>query len=191
MHNDHPPIEDSKAATVLNLRLCPSCQHAKHVGEVCGVEVGSHPNNEGLMEPTRCACNDAKARKADSGKTGGFGLIPYDVIKGLAAIYDYGRKKYAANSWQTVPPDEHGRSAEERYEDAMWRHYIDWKGGEFFDPESKLPHLWHFLWGAVALCWFNDPKRKPVCAAKQLPAQVVTMLSSQSRVSESIPSTER
>jgi hypothetical protein len=99
-----------------------------------------------------------KSRKADTGKSGGFSLIPWGVIAGLAAIYDYGRKKYAANSWQTVPPDKDGRTAEERYEDAMFRHWESHKAGEFLDPESGKPHIYHFLWGAVAMCWFSNQK---------------------------------
>jgi hypothetical protein len=146
----------------IDLTKCPACQHEKHTGNVCKVVVdnllagGSYPAMNKL-----CGCTDANARKADTGKREGFSLLPWDVITGLAAVYAYGRKKYAANSWQTVPPDAQGRTAEERYEEAMFRHWSDFKKGEWRDPESGLPHLYHFLWNAVAICWFNDRKAWP------------------------------
>lgn len=132
------------------------------MGKTCEAVITTYPQNdhqgELLEVPLRCDCNDVKSRKADTGKVGGFSLLPWDVLRGLASIYDYGRKKYAANSWQTVPPDKDGRTAEERYEDAMFRHWDAHKSGEFLDPESHLPHLYHFLWGAVAVCWFSNQK---------------------------------
>lgn len=155
-----PPKADHLPTAEAPVGNCPSCTHPKHTGGVCGLEIGTRINNEGLTEPVRCSCSDAQARKADKGKVGGFHLLPWSVLTGLAAIYDYGRKKYAANSWQEVPPDGEGRTAEERYEDAMFRHFGAFKEGKWLDPESKLPHLYHALWGMVALCWFNDKKRK-------------------------------
>lgn len=149
----------------LDLNLCPACQHEKHVGRVCQIV---KLTDQGLPTHEVCGCDDAKARKADSGKVGGFSLIPWNVLAGLADIYDYGRKKYAANSWQTVPPDEHGRTAEERYEDAMFRHWGAYKRGEWLDPESKKPHLFHFLWGAVAMCWFGMKRRQDEGLDRQL-----------------------
>lgn len=95
--------------------------------------------------------NDTKyERKFDKGKTM-YHLIPLEPFEGLAEIFTYGYNKYAhvgeaGSSWREVEP--------ERYESAMWRHWVAYKKGEEFDKESNLPHIWHFLWNAYALTWF-------------------------------------
>jgi hypothetical protein len=70
----------------------------------------------------------------------------------VAGIYEYGAKKYAANSWREVPVDqETGETPVERYFNAMMRHIIAWRRGEWLDPESGHAHLAHALWGVIAL----------------------------------------
>lgn len=129
----------------LDLSKCPACGHEKHFGRTCAVEVSATPNGEGLLEPVRCPCSDADARKANRGKPSGFRLIPPAALVELAAVYAYGAQKYAPDSWRGVP------NATEAYEEAFWRHFLAWKAGEERDAESKLRHLAHALWNVVAL----------------------------------------
>lgn len=71
-----------------------------------------------------------------------------DFPNALSAVVDvatFGAKKYKRNSWKTVP------DAVIRYSDALVRHQLAMGKGEEFDPESKLPHLAHFAWNALAI----------------------------------------
>lgn len=73
--------------------------------------------------------------KADAGKLQ-LSLVPASLIRAVAMIRMYGTKKYKdPDNWKNVEP--------ERYRDAMYRHWLAYMDGEFFDPESHLPHLWH------------------------------------------------
>ncbi len=142
----------------IDLNLCPSCHHTKHVGRNCGYQPPAPPAPLKPVAP--CECNDTHARKADKGKTGGWHLLPWDVLGHVADIYDYGSRKYAANSWQDVPPDPETKATpRERYEQAMFRHWAAFKRGEWLDPESHKPHLAHFCWGALAVFWFELKER--------------------------------
>lgn len=135
--------------TGLNLKLCPSCQHSKHIGRTCGAILSGDPDKG---DEKRCGCSDAQARKSSKGKVGGFHLLPWRAITMVAGIYEYGAKKYAANSWREVPIDpDTGETPVERYFNAMMRHLIRWRQGEWLDPESGHSHLAHALWGVIAL----------------------------------------
>jgi hypothetical protein len=135
---------------LLDLSKCPSCSHPKHIGGRCGFQEVI-PGQEHLTKPA-CECSDAQARKASKGKPGGFHLIPWRAITAVAGIYAYGAKKYAANSWREVPLDpDTGETPAERYFNAMMRHLIAWKKGEWIDPESGHSHLAHALWGVIAV----------------------------------------
>ena len=73
--------------------------------------------------------------KADAGKVRPT-LVPVELIKAVAAVRMFGLKKYKEeDNWKRVETY--------RYRDAMYRHWLAYLEGEFFDPESKLPHLWH------------------------------------------------
>ena len=78
---------------------------------------------------------DQKA-KADDGKLR-LTLVPRRIIWAIAAIREYGNRKYGdPENWRQVEP--------QRYRDAAYRHflaYLDDPAGA--DPESGLPHLWH------------------------------------------------
>lgn len=83
--------------------------------------------------------------KADTGKPR-LSLVPRKIIWAIAAIREYGNKKYGdPNNWKKVEP--------ERYRDAAYRHfmrYLDDPGG--VDEESGLPHLWHLACNISFLC---------------------------------------
>lgn len=74
--------------------------------------------------------------KADAGKPR-LTLVPRGIIWAIAAIREYGNRKYHdPENWREVEP--------QRYRDAAYRHFMayldDPKG---VDAESGLPHLWH------------------------------------------------
>lgn len=73
--------------------------------------------------------------KSDAGKIRPT-LVPAGIIRGIAAVRDFGVEKYHdPDNWKRVEP--------ERYRDAAYRHWLAYLDGETYDPESGLPHLWH------------------------------------------------
>lgn len=90
-------------------------------------------------------------RKDDKGKLR-YSLIPWQVLEGLASVLTFGAKKYAPNNWKVLV------DPEERYEDAMWRHIMEYKKGERLDSDSKLPHLWHAVTNLAFLIYFDIKK---------------------------------
>jgi len=87
--------------------------------------------------------------KADAGKPR-LTLVPRQIIWDIAAIREYGNRKYGdPENWRTVEP--------ERYRDAAYRHwlaYLDDPQG--VDEESGLPHLWHMATNIAFLCEMED-----------------------------------
>lgn len=88
-----------------------------------------------------------KGIKLDEGKNrlslvlGGFSRACFEVGR----VGTFGAKKYTDNGWQEV---ENGKS---RYLDALLRHLFAYFKGELIDPESKLSHLAHVAWNALAI----------------------------------------
>lgn len=73
--------------------------------------------------------------KADAGKLRPT-LVPVSLITAVAAIREYGCKKYSdPDNWKRVEP--------QRYRDALYRHWLAYLDGQYYDQESNLPHLWH------------------------------------------------
>lgn len=83
--------------------------------------------------------------KYDGGKVMAGTLYEYfpNALRAVAQASTFGAEKYARGSFSSVS---NGKS---RYTDAMHRHLLDEAGGEFFDPESTLPHAAHAAWGAL------------------------------------------
>lgn len=83
--------------------------------------------------------------KADAGKPR-LSFVPRKIIWAIAAIREYGNKKYGdPNNWKKVEV--------ERYRDAAYRHfmrYLDDPTG--VDEESGLPHLYHLACNIAFLC---------------------------------------
>ena len=75
----------------------------------------------------------------------------------VGEVSTYGCQKYAPNSWQNLS------NPKERYMDALCRHLFQHLQGEKIDNESKLLHLQHICWNALALLEFelkdNDDNR--------------------------------
>lgn len=65
-------------------------------------------------------------------------LIPASAFKALAEVLTFGARKYKPNNWKNCKDLD-------RYKAAMLRHIIAYQGGEIFDAESGMPHLWHAM----------------------------------------------
>jgi hypothetical protein len=89
--------------------------------------------------------------KLDNGKLL-MSLIPVEALTGLAEVLTFGAQKYTPNGWQTVP------NGEQRYMDALLRHYCSYRSGEINDPESGLSHLKHMLTNIAFLVWLEENK---------------------------------
>ena len=83
--------------------------------------------------------------KRDAGKPR-LTLVPRRIIWAVAAIREYGCRKYGdTENWRKVEI--------QRYRDAAFRHflaYLDDPAGA--DEESGLPHLWHLACNIAFLC---------------------------------------
>ena len=83
--------------------------------------------------------------KADAGKLQ-LCMVPREIIRDIAAVREYGNRKYGdPENWRTVDI--------KRYRDAAFRHwlaYLDDPTG--VDAESGLPHLWHLACNIAFLC---------------------------------------
>lgn len=97
-------------------------------------------------DPTGRNPHEAGA-KLDAGKLRA-GLVLGDFSRALTevcAVGTFGANKYTPHGWLSVP------DAQQRYTDAMMRHWLKDQAGEAYDPDSGLPHMAHFAWNALAL----------------------------------------
>ena len=62
----------------------------------------------------------------------------------VSEVGTFGARKYTDNGWLFVD------NAEERYDDAKLRHWLEEKTGQEIDQESKLEHAAHEAWNALA-----------------------------------------
>lgn len=86
--------------------------------------------------------------KRDAGKLR-WDLLPLGPMKGIVEVLTFGLNKgYKEDSWKQVDP--------KRYEAALWRHWYAVKSGEEIDPESGLPHMYHFLCNAMFLTYLKE-----------------------------------
>lgn len=97
------------------------------------------------LDPLGRSAHSAGA-KLDAGKPrpslvlGGFARALMEVTK----VGTLGAAKYTDDGWQEVP------NGENRYDDAMLRHWLQEKMGETHDAESELNHLAHQCWNSLA-----------------------------------------
>jgi hypothetical protein len=66
------------------------------------------------------------------------------ALQAVAAVGDFGAKKYSRGGWQHVP------NGQVRYFDALWRHLLASRNEEI-DPDSDLIHSAHLAWNALAV----------------------------------------
>ena len=106
------------------------------------IENGEFKKSDTLVEESQKA-------KADNGKPR-LSLVPRRIIWDIAAIREYGNKKYGdPENWRKVEP--------ERYRDAAFRHFLAYLDDPYgVDEESGLPHLWHLCCNLAFLCDLED-----------------------------------
>ena len=96
----------------------------------------------GTTEPDQTA-------KADAGKPR-LSLVPTQIIFDIAAVREYGNRKYGdPDNWKRVEP--------ERYRDAAYRHFLAYiRDPDSVDPESGLKHLHHLATNIAFLCELEE-----------------------------------
>lgn len=99
------------------------------------------------MEGQQVVKNFKEGVKFDQGKPR-IDLFPPEALLGISEVLTYGAQKYADRNW------EKGMSWGRVFAAAM-RHAWKWWWGEKLDPESGLPHLWHFGCGVVFLITYE------------------------------------
>lgn len=96
---------------------------------------------EDPLDPKTWLDKDLKpGTKYDSGKVP-LDLLDPAALEGLAAVLQFGAKKYQAHNWR-------GGISYSRLLGAMMRHLFAILRGEDVDPESGLPHVDH-----LGCCW--------------------------------------
>lgn len=80
-------------------------------------------------------------------------LVQPEFIEAVGKVLTFGARKYKANSWQQV------EQGIDRYYAATLRHLLAWRSGEIFDPESKLPHLFHIACNIMFLIYLTKHER--------------------------------
>lgn len=93
-----------------------------------------------------------QAAKADAGKPR-LTLVPTAIIRAVAAVREYGNRKYGdPENWRQVDV--------QRYRDAAYRHLLDYiDNPRGADAESGLPHLWHLACNVAFLCALEGDER--------------------------------
>ncbi len=82
-------------------------------------------------------------------------LIDPSFINGIGGILTFGAKKYAADNWKALPPEEIYR-----YKDALFRHFMAYLDGELVDPESGKLHLDHMSCNIMFLRYMDKQALK-------------------------------
>lgn len=92
--------------------------------------------------------DDGTGKKYDSGKpmVGTLTDVFSRALMAVGACIEYGTHKYPnPKNWQLVD------DGIKRYRDAMIRHLLKYNAGIDKDEETKLPHLAHMAWNALAI----------------------------------------
>lgn len=120
------------------MKVCSNCKHQQTpVCKECYWTVDDGPIH--WEERKRMS----QKAKADAGKPRPT-LVPVSLIEAVTAVRMYGNEKYHdPENWRQVEP--------QRYQDALYRHWLSYLKGEKCDPESGLPHLWHLACNAAFL----------------------------------------
>ena len=76
-------------------------------------------------------------------------LVPPEWLEALAQVMTHGAQKYAERNW------EKGMDWS-KVLGPLLRHVLAWQRGEELDPESKLHHMAHVAWNALALMYYEQ-----------------------------------
>lgn len=109
--------------------------------------------------------------KFDKGKTR-LELIPTELIQGVGEVLTFGAQKYEAYNWRKFKPEDHKRLV-----GAAMRHLEAYRGGEYLDPESGLPHLAHVATNMGFLLALDKPSSDTWKALDKLIAKLKTEFS--------------
>lgn len=125
---------------------CPNCHITGNPKEVRAVFPGFDPI-------TQSQAIHSGFTKYDSGKPR-MTLVPTILRKAVATIMTFGADKYGVDNWKECKPEELWR-----YKDALERHWCAYLDGEWLDPESNNPHLWHAATNMGMLIWHEAKNR--------------------------------
>ena len=92
--------------------------------------------------------DDGTGKKYDGGKpmVGTLCRVFPHALLAVGQCIEFGTHKYPKpDNWKLV------EEAFTRYQDSMMRHYLKYQAGEVMDSETKLPHLSHMAWNALAI----------------------------------------
>lgn len=92
--------------------------------------------------------DDGTGKKYDGGKpmVGTLCRVFPRALLAVGKCIEFGTHKYPRpDNWKLV------EGAFTRYQDSMMRHYLKYQAGEVMDSETKLPHLSHMVWNALAI----------------------------------------
>lgn len=102
--------------------------------------------------------DDGTGKKYDGGKpmVGTLCRVFPHALLAVGQCIEFGTHKYPQpDNWKKV------EGAYTRFQDSMMRHYLKYQAGEIMDNETKLPHLSHMAWNALAvleLYLINNPE---------------------------------
>jgi hypothetical protein len=106
------------------------------------------------MTATSYETKTEPGKRYDVGKPR-YDLIPPEVLDQLAMLYTVGADKYEERNW------EKGMSWSRVFNPLMRHAWAFWRG-ETHDPETKMNHMIHVAWNALALAHYcgNDKYKK-------------------------------
>jgi hypothetical protein len=93
-------------------------------------------------------------KKFDSGKLE-YDMFPNEVLEGIIKVMMYGAyvKGYEKDNWKKCEDIS-------RYYNAARRHQEARRAGEYYDPESGLPHVFHEACNVIFTAYLEEQKRK-------------------------------
>ena len=124
------------------------------------IEEGNQPTKKKLIRKLPEGLDDTEEHneegvKYDDGKplAGDMIMIFPHALMGVAKCIEWGSHKYP----QT---DNYIRlkNGYKRYMNGIMRHLLKMMLGQEYDDETKLPHIYHVCWNALAICehWFKN-----------------------------------
>lgn len=81
-----------------------------------------------------------------------YSIIPTIMWEALSKVLSFGANKYSPENYKNEPV--------EGYVDSMFRHFIAWRNGEYYDPESGLPHVYHMFANAGFISCLEEINKK-------------------------------
>ena len=88
----------------------------------------------------------------DQNKKNKYSILPIKMLEALSEVLTFGAEKYSPDNYKDEPV--------EGYIDSMFRHYVAWKNGEYYDDESGLPHLYHMFANAGFIVCLEEMNRE-------------------------------